>query len=157
MLISIHEVFADLDPGQPILLLLPFHFNPRGLRRPRLLWDRATAYLRMISIHEVFADLDSSGKKLFSRENNFNPRGLRRPRRGAMLRWSRAGRISIHEVFADLDGRPRGGREPGISISIHEVFADLDQGLLDRLLAQIHFNPRGLRRPRHIPHHYYVD
>ena len=82
--------------------------------------------LRIISIHEVFADLDRFPRTLRGCFPDFNPRGLRRPRR-----------------------RPRGGREPGISISIHEVFADLDSGETPNMLEVTHFNPRGLRRPRH--------
>ena len=39
-------------------MVTQFYFNPRGLRRPRLLRPPGDIMVCFISIHEVFADLD---------------------------------------------------------------------------------------------------
>ena len=79
-MISIHEVFADLDVDYHGPSYYRDNFNPRGLRRPRL--SPCDIYLPYshISIHEVFADLDVIAFVIIV-----------------------VSIISIHEVFADLD------------------------------------------------------
>ena len=122
--ISIHEVFADLDNSARITPSTIFYFNPRGLRRPRHCPDRPDG------VHE-----------------DFNPRGLRRPRR-----------LSINALRNSVNFNPRGLRRPrrrlfqpirrADTISIHEVFADLDPSVRPIAITNENFNPRGLRRPR---------
>ena len=67
-----------------------------------------------------------------------------------MLTESPNSKISIHEVFADLD-LYAGCVRIILLISIHEVFADLDSRGDPQRRCCLHFNPRGLRRPRPAP------
>ena len=101
--ISIHEVFADLDLRELFALRQPY-----------------------ISIHEVFADLDPSRWWCPCRTLYFNPRGLRRPR------------LFRRAIFATPAGNfnPRGLRRPRRA------------GACPFRAHKEDFNPRGLRRPR---------
>ena len=147
-MISIHEVFADLDLNGRNRQKPYMNFNPRGLRRPRLIAPPLAVSL----------------------DCNFNPRGLRRPRRSVRHRIGlivsdfnprglRRPRRLIYFLIKDvINFNPRGLRRPRPSnlvyiflpflfqstrssqtstvgnvnqllprqISIHEVFADLD-------------------------------
>ena len=122
--ISIHEVFADLDPYARGFFSKTLYFNPRGLRRPRP-WRSGSDSLA----------------------TDFNPRGLRRPRRSCCYGGGFSFVISIHEVFADLDLAAY-TLVNTLVISIHEVFADLDSPKMFAMTLWRNFNPRGLRRPR---------
>ena len=149
-------IFQSTRPSQTSTLRYPtalwhmWNFNPRGLRRPRLVTPFLDKVGLYISIHEAFADLDMAACITSWTPTNFNPRGLRRPRRDIKIFWS---------IWSNFN--PRGLRRPrrwfhtvAINtnhISIHEAFADLDS--IPRLCNALpnHFNPRGLRRPRPRP------
>ena len=125
LVISIHEVFADLDTGTTGIWRSNTNFNPRGLRRPRLICRRLPQFPGFISIHEVFADLDEHALYHSIRYNQFQS-----TRSSQTSTW------------------PPGSVPHDFQISIHEVFADLDSILAARPETRRDFNPRGLRRPR---------
>ena len=123
--ISIHEVFADLDSPmclkyprltyfnprglrRPRLisffcLCTPHNFNPRGLRRPRLRRDAQYAGGHTFQSTRSSQTSTLTGMCYWRIWTNFNPRGLRRPRRYLPVQAGTVKQISIHEVFADLD------------------------------------------------------
>ncbi len=101
-MISIHEVFADLDLNGRNRQKPYMNFNPRGLRRPRLIAPPLAVSL----------------------DCNFNPRGLRRPRRSVRHRIGlivsdfnprglRRPRRLIYFLITDvINFNPRGLRRP---------------------------------------------
>ena len=123
-LISIHEVFADLDRLASSFIISARRFQSTRSSQTSTRNNHKGQRARTISIHEVFADLDLTSSGADCRILYFNPRGLRRPRPGKS--------DPVPHIF---DFNPRGLRRPR-----HR----------DRspLTTSTNFNPRGLRRPR---------
>ena len=145
--ISIHEVFADLD--SPMCLKYPrlTYFNPRGLRRPRLI-----SFFCLCTPH------------------NFNPRGLRRPRpfssnstrMFSRFQSTRSSQTSTKTARRSRTGNinfnPRGLRRPRLRRDAQyaggHTFQSTRSSQTSTLTGMCYwriwtnFNPRGLRRPR---------
>ena len=126
LVISIHEVFADLDG---LRLTLADGGNEFQSTRSS---QTSTALQNEFLSALIFQSTRSSQTSTKGTENPkgsylyFNPRGLRRPRLGVRYRQVLPNMISIHEVFADLD-ETKILKHFYTQISIHEVFADLDR------------------------------
>ena len=128
LVISIHEVFADLDTGTTGIWRSNTNFNPRGLRRPRLICRRLPQFPGFISIHEVFADLDEHALYHSIRYNQFQS-----------TRSSQTStRMPVQDICPVNYFNPRGLRRPRLSVSAPGHAGNCN------------FNPRGLCRPRPI-------